>query len=106
MPSKSDRGKRETRKPVSQIILAFEGIKTEPNYFKAISHSGIAKNSKLKLISLPRDRTRVDDSHPEMVLKYLEDNQTWIESDDDRCPVDLFLIKYLRIFSRDYCYYF
>lgn len=102
MPSRSDRRNRESRRPVSQIILAFEGMRTEPNYFKAIKESKIALNSKLQIFPLTRDETRVDDSHPWAVLRFLEDNQAWIESDEDSCPVDLFLIKYLRCFNQNY----
>ncbi len=96
MPSKSARGLRPERKVVTHIIMAFEGFRTEPNYFHSLKEKRLFPESKLTLEPLPRDEFKKNDSNPEKVLRFLKFNRRWIESEDGSCPVDLFFTKYLR----------
>lgn len=95
MPSKFERGDRPQRKTRGNIVIAFEGYKTEPRYFKHLEESRFFPNSELSLVPLWRDLSKINDSNPVKVLQFLKENQEWIESEDDICPVNLFLRKYL-----------
>lgn len=100
MGSNFVRVKRPQLRTRKNVIIAFEGYKTEPKYFDVIAKSRWLRNSELKLVPLWRDLSKINEANPTEVMKYLKENQEWIESKDGSCPLDLFLTKYLHKISR------
>lgn len=91
MTIKGSRSERKRRNVIGSIYIAFEGFKTEPNYFKAIDSLRLYDSSKFTL--LPRNKSEKGKSNAKNVLKFLENNQRWIESNNNRCPWSIFITR-------------
>ena len=93
MPSKYQR-KSQTRTPFKKIVIAMEGVKTEPAYFFAVKEK--YKSSSLQIIPLDRETTD-GRSAPKHVIDHLDSyvannsllksDECWIVIDKDRSPV-------------------
>ena len=101
-PSKNSRSTRAEKTISNSVIVAFEGYSTEPKYFKKIKESKLFPGSRIELVPLWRDFSEIGNSHPLLVVEYLKDNQSWINSKGNKCPVNLFLTKYLHTVARKY----
>ena len=74
--------------PRDKIFLAFEGIKTEPQYFDGLLEKE-EKNINVTIIPLHRGPGREGSSNPQKIVSMVHDYQKWLC--DDILSVDLFV---------------
>ena len=80
--------KKENRDLREPIFLAFEGIKTEPSYFRGLLKK-IDREANVKLILLKKGPGKEHFTNPLNIIEMVEDYRTW--SEGGPCSVELFV---------------
>ena len=82
------RPRSDTRDPRDKVFLAFEGTKTEPQYFDGLIEKE-EKNINVEIIPLLRGPGREGHSNPQKIVNMALDYQEWLYK--DILSVDLFI---------------